>query len=190
MEAALDLELLFPVHTSHLCKKSSTDKSNVEREAKRRDTFFLFFLSKELTLHVMESLGVPYAPIWERVHEKRLEGDWDLTPKSTPQGLRSIIAANIHALLLLLCRFVRLHYTTVQKRSAHHAGSPAVAAGGVQMQRAAPAVTLSRLAEFLRSLRGALRKRRPELTSTQVQRLSRLQFLEMAHYEMLTTFVS
>lgn len=185
MEAALDLELLFPVHTSHLCKKSSTDKSNVEREAKRRDTFFLFFLSKELTLHVMESLGVPHAPIWERVHQKCLEGDWDLTPKSTPQGLRSIIAANIHALLSLLCRFVRLHYTTVQKRYAHHAGlvgMVGVAAGGVQMQRVAAAVTLSRLAEFLRSLRGALRKRRPKLTSTQVQRLSRLQFLQMAHY--------
>lgn len=64
----------------------------------------------------MESLGVPHAPIWERVHQKCLEGDWDLSLKSTPQGLRSIIAANSHALLLLLCRLVRLHYTTVQER--------------------------------------------------------------------------
>lgn len=114
MEAALDLELLFPVHTSRLCKKSSTDKSKVEREAKRRDTFFLSFSpSKGLTLHIMESLGVPHAPIWERVHQRCLEGDWDLSLKSTPQGLRSIIAANSHALLLLLCR---LHYTTVRER--------------------------------------------------------------------------
>lgn len=114
MEAALDLELLFPVHTSHLCKESSTDKSKVEREAKRRDTFFLSFSpSNGLTLHIMESLGVPHAPIWERVHQRCLEGDWDLSLKSTPQGLRSIIAANSHALLLLLCR---LHYTTVRER--------------------------------------------------------------------------
>lgn len=137
----------------------------------------------------MESLGVPHAPIWERVHQKCLEGDWDLSLKSTPQGLRSIIAANSHALLLLLCRLVRLHYTTVQERYTH-GSSPAVAAGGVLMQRAAAAVTLGRLAEFLRSSRGASRKRRPELTSTRLQRLSRLQFLQMAHYEIMTTFVS
>lgn len=181
----------FSPSTLHICVRRARLTKAMSKERQKEEILsFFFFLSKELTLHIMESLGVPHAPIWERVHQKCLEGDWDLTPKSTPQGLRSIIAANIHALLLLLCRFVRLHYTTVQKRYAHHAGSPAVAAGGVQMQRAAAAVTLSRLAEFLRSLRGALRKRRPELTSTRVQRLSRLQFLQMAHYEMLTTFVS
>lgn len=116
---------------------------------------------------------------------------------STPRGLMSITAANINAFLMLLVRFLRLYYTTVQKHYAHHSGSPAVAAGGVQMQRAAAAVTLCRLAEFLRSSRGASRKRRPEarfhprrLPRPGVQRLSRIQFLQMAHYEIMTTFVS